>query len=93
MNMYARLDAFNRKYRAHIDDGFDGVSIINSAILDFLEEFIPGLIESYPEFKFAQIKLKWGRVVAHTNLPTEINNEFEFILNKIYEETSSNIKS
>jgi hypothetical protein len=53
---------FNTKYKDVLEEGHYGLDINNKAVIKDLDALFPYLIEDLPNFKYSQIKLKFGQV-------------------------------
>jgi hypothetical protein len=74
---------FNEKYKNYLEKGHYGLDINNLQVVKYLDEEFQELIK-IPDFKYAQIKLKFGmgRFYCTNNVPFEKIREIE---NKITE--------
>lgn len=51
---------FNEKYKEYLEEGHYGLAINTPSIIQYLDEIFQGLIK-IPEFKYSQIKEKYGK--------------------------------
>ena len=71
---------FNLKYKDFIEEGFDGLEFGNEEIVNYLDDQFKEFIK-IPNFKFTQIKLKFGMCCFYAdNVNTHI---VEVAINKI----------
>jgi hypothetical protein len=55
-------DQFNEKYLGYLSPGFEGITINNKKVLDYLDREFEKEIQHNPHFKYKQIKLKFNQV-------------------------------
>lgn len=72
---------FNRKYQKYIKDRFYGMTINNIDVIKYLDEEFSKEIMNNSDFKFTQIKLKFGMPRVYTT--SEKNNEWEKQIDKL----------
>ena len=61
LNVYKKnIEQFNHYYRKYIPDGYYGLSFYNKDVNYLLIRKFSEFIEKYPDFKFYQLKLKFG---------------------------------
>lgn len=86
---------FNEKYKEYIEEGHYGMDINEPSVLTYVDQIFNDLIK-IPEFKYQQVKTKYGLARVYTNLDDSlpfvgriINQELEekinFILKVEYE--------
>jgi hypothetical protein len=51
---------FNEKWKDHLEEGHYGMAINNELIINVCDDYFENLRISNPDFKFSQIKLKFG---------------------------------
>lgn len=75
--MITTSSEFNFKYRDYLENGHYGLSIDNSKVITYLDNIFQDLIR-IPDFKFTQIKLKFGDCRFYSNLKsTSLQNQIE----------------
>ena len=77
------ISEFNEKYKNYIEEGFEGLSIHDENVIDFLDGEFTKLIELCVPFTYAQIKLKFGMPRFYSSLPFEIERKIESELQRI----------
>ena len=86
---------FNEKYKEYIEEGHYGMDIGEPSVLTYVDQIFNDLIK-IPEFKFSQIKTKFGLTRVYTNLDDlmpfvgriinqELEEKINFILKVEYE--------
>jgi hypothetical protein len=86
---------FNEKYKEYIEEGHYGMDIGEPSVLAYVDQIFNDLIK-IPEFKFSQIKTKFGLTRVYTNLDDlmpfvgriinqELEEKINFILKVEYE--------
>ena len=80
---------FNEKYKDYLDKGHYGLDFDIPNITQYLDEVFEQTLTKIPNFKYQQIKLKWGCVCFYTNAGYTINRLIESKLNdlKYFNET------
>lgn len=58
-------DEFNEKYKDYLEEGHYGLDINNPTVITMLDKFFTGWIEDSIDFKYTQIKLKFGTARAY----------------------------
>jgi hypothetical protein len=58
---------FNKKWSKYLEEGFYGMAINHSNIIEYLDVEFTKEIETNPLFNYAQIKTKFGVVVIYSN--------------------------
>lgn len=58
-------DEFNEKYKDYLEEGHYGLDIDNPTVIAMLDKFFTGWIEDSIDFKYTQIKLKFGTARAY----------------------------
>ena len=74
-------DEFNNKYKNHLDHGFYGLVIDDKEVVEFLDKEFSKSIEKDSNFRYSQIKLKFGSSRVYTS--SDKNNEWEEVIDKI----------
>jgi len=59
---------FNEKYKEYLEEGHYGLAISNPDVVVFLEDMFDRVLTKVPDFKYSQIKLKFGKCRIYTNL-------------------------
>lgn len=54
------INEFNDKYKDYLEEGHYGLDIDNSYVIDLLDKVFAGWIEDSKDFRYSQIKLKFG---------------------------------
>lgn len=76
-------EEFNNKYSDYLEKGFYGLEIGDSDVIKYLDEKFQEFIK-IPNFKYFQIKLKFGSSRFYTKeLSIELNSEVEQAINLI----------
>lgn len=57
-----RAEEFNNKWRSYISEGFEGSETDNEDVNVYLDSEFTKEIKVNPDFKFAQIKWKFGSI-------------------------------
>lgn len=63
---------FNKKYKKYLAEGYYGMSPNNPKIIDWFDRVFSSVLVKIPNFKYYQIKLKFGYITFYSNL-----SEFE----------------
>ena len=76
---------FNEKYKEFLTEGFYGLDIQDQEVIDYLDDIFGNVLVYLPNFKYQQIKEKWGYVrfyadVDSTNLLQTIEQKLTSIL-------------
>lgn len=76
---------FNEKYKEFLTEGFYGLAIQDQEVIDYLDDIFGNVLVHLPNFKYQQIKEKWGYVrfyadVDSTNLLQTIEQKLTSIL-------------
>jgi hypothetical protein len=77
------VQEFNLKYKDYIEEGFDGLEFYDEQVIDYLDNQFREFIK-VPDFKFAQIKLKFGMCCFYADNVNTYPVESE--INKILKE-------
>lgn len=78
---------FNAKYKDYLEDGFYGLQINNSKIIDFLDKEFTKLIKNNTQpFKYSQIKTKFGYACVYCNANPSIIRHLENEIDKLLKE-------
>jgi len=76
-------DEFNNKYKNYLEERHYGLAIDKESVVDFLDNIFKDLIE-IPDFKYSQIKLKFGYARFYsTLLSTELSSLIENKINSL----------
>lgn len=59
---------FNHKYINYLEEGFYGMQLNDVKIIDWFDRMFSSVLKKIPNFKYYQIKLKFGYVVFYSNL-------------------------
>lgn len=54
------VNEFNNKYKDYLEEGHYGLDIDDQEVISFLDKVFTGWIEDSKDFKYTQIKLKFG---------------------------------
>ena len=73
-------EEFDVKYEPYLEEGNYGLEIDDPEIIDYLDKVFTIEVEKNKDFKYSQIKKKYGRVCIYTN--TWSSYEWEVDLNK-----------
>lgn len=76
---------FNEKYKDYIEKGFYGLEFDQELVTIFLDEVFQDLIK-IPDFKFSQIKLKFGYARFYSSLGIVLTNLIEEKINSLSNE-------
>ena len=60
-------EEFNSKYKSHLDEGHYGMAIESQTIISYLDKEFEAEIKENPDFKYSQIKFKFGWARVYTN--------------------------
>ena len=74
---------FNEKYKDYLEDGFYGLGFDYPEVTEYLDKLFPVIIKEYPDFKYQQIKLKFGEPVVYTSCTRLTNYLMEIVINAI----------
>ena len=77
------ISEFNEKYKNYIEEGFEGLSIHDENVIDFLDGVFVDIVTDFPDFKYAQIKLKFDMVRFYSSLPFAIERKIEDEIQRI----------
>lgn len=85
------VNEFNDKYKDYLEEGYYGLDIDNSHVIHLLDKFFTGWIEDSIDFKYTQIKLKFGTARAYiTGIDRKtietIERAIDILVGKEYEE-------
>jgi hypothetical protein len=86
---------FNDKYEKYLEEGHYGMNINETSVITYVDQIFNDLIK-IPEFKYQQIKTKFGMARVYTNLSElipfvgriieqELEDKINFILKVEYE--------
>ena len=77
-------EEFNEKYSFYLEEGYYGLAIDDPKVIEYLDKEFEKEIESNPEFKYSQIKMKFGssRVYTTSDKSSEWETEINSILKK-----------
>ena len=74
---------FNEKYKAYLSEGYYGLAIDLEPVVIILDDIFKSLTK-IPEFKFQQIKVKFGKCRFYTNLDSRmLESSVESKINRI----------
>lgn len=76
------LEEFDKKWSKYIEDRFDGLEFENEDVIKYLDSEFEKEILVNPNFKFSQIKIKFGmaRVYAKSDKTNEWEDEIDRII-------------
>lgn len=74
---------FNEKYNEYLEERFYGLSINSPDVIKYLDNLFETELIKIPDFKYYQIKLKWGNACVYTTLPYDKNAEIQEEINNI----------
>ena len=60
-------EEFNNKFKSHLEEGHYGMAIESQAIISYLDKEFEAEIQENPDFKYSQIKFKFGWAGVYTN--------------------------
>lgn len=85
------VDEFNDKYKDYLEEGYYGLDIDDPRVIHLLDKFFTGWIEDSIDFKYTQIKLKFGTARAYiTGIDQKtietIERAIDILVGKEYEE-------
>ena len=60
-------EEFNEKYKSHLEEGHYGMAIESQAIISYLDKEFEAEIKENSDFKYSQIKFKFGWARVYTN--------------------------
>lgn len=74
-----KSDEFNEKWKSYIEEGFEGSETDNEDVNVYLDSEFSKEIKVNPNFKFAQIKWKFGsiRIYADSEKTSEWENNID----------------
>ena len=72
---------FNNKYKDYLEYSFYGMAINDEKVIKYLDKEFEKEIEENPNFKYSQIKTKFGASVIYST--SEKSKEWEKEVNKI----------
>jgi len=75
------ITEFNNKFKDHLEKGHYGMSISDPEVIEFLDKEFTEEIKNNPDFKYSQIKIKWGIARLYSN--SELNYHWESKIDKI----------
>ena len=77
-------EEFDKKYRPYLEEGHYGLDISHPEVVSYLDKEFQKEIEKNPEFRFSQIKMKFGssRVYTTSDKSSEWENEIDRIFSK-----------
>lgn len=80
-----KIEEFDKKWEKYLEEGFYGLAIDNEKIIDYIDSEFDKEIKINPNFKFYQIKIKFGtsRVYADSDKTTEWENKINEILKNL----------
>lgn len=78
---------FNKKYAKFIRDCSYGLDISNKLVIEYLDFLFSSELIKIPDFKYSQIKLKFGKARFYSQgLSEEERQKIEFDIDKIISE-------
>lgn len=77
---------FNEKYKDYVEDRFTGLEFHIPGVTEFLDEIFEGVFIHVPNFKFAQIKLKFNYCCFYADLPRAMTALVETKINELVHE-------
>lgn len=80
-----KVQEFNEKYAEYLEPRFYGLSINSPEVIKYLDELFENELIKIKDFKYYQIKLKWGNSCVYTTLPYDRNAEIQDEIDKILE--------
>ena len=82
---------FNEKYKNYLEKGWGGMEAGNSKLIDWFDKlFTSILIKENKDFKYQQIKIKFGYVIFYSSLRRNQQKIIESTANKVYNENNKN---
>ena len=75
-------EEFNKKYSIYLEEGHYGLDISHPEAVAYLDKEFEKEIEKNPEFKFSQIKMKFGYSRVYTT--SDKNSEWESEIDRIF---------
>lgn len=60
-------DEFNIKWEKYLEDGFDGLTIEDQKVIEYLDNEFIKETKVNPSFNYAQIKMKFGTSRVYAN--------------------------
>ena len=77
-------EEFNKKYSAYLEERHYGLAISHPEVITYLDKEFEKEIEKNPEFRFSQIKMKFGssRVYSTSDKSSEWETEIDRIFSK-----------
>jgi hypothetical protein len=76
------IEEFNEKYKNNLEDTFYGLSINIPSVIKFLDKIFEDLVK-IPDFKYSQIKMKFGSARFYSTLCSELNFIIESKINQL----------
>lgn len=78
---------FNEKYKNYLEKGWGGMEAGNSKLIDWFDKLFSSiLIKENKDFKYQQIKIKFGFVRFYSSLSIKAQEIIESTANKVYNE-------
>ena len=75
-------EEFNKKYNRYLEEGHYGLDISHPEVVLLLDKEFEKEIEKNPEFKFSQIKIKFGYSRVYST--SDKNSEWESEIDRIF---------
>lgn len=73
---------FNTKYKDYLEAGHYGLDIHDKKVIEILDNIFQDLIQ-IPNFKYAQIKEKWGTITFYSTLSNYHESAVETLIQKL----------
>ncbi len=72
-------EEFNKKFESHLEEGHYGLDIENPTIISYLDKEFEAEIQENPDFKYSQIKFKfgWSRVYTNSDKSSKWESEID----------------
>lgn len=78
---------FNEKYSDYLEEGFYGLAINHTTVVEFLDAIFDSVLTKIPGFKYHQIKTKFGYSRFYTNIESrDFSNMVEQKINEYLKE-------
>lgn len=80
---------FNEKYKEYLEEGFYGLIISVTSVVEFLDIIFDEVLTKIPGFKYQQIKTKFGEARLYTSIKSyDFTVMVEQKINKLLKENS-----
>lgn len=71
-------EEFNNKYKKYLVPRYYGLAISDSKVIEYLDELFENRLTKIPNFKYYQIKFKFGKVCFYCEeVPPQVTNKIE----------------